>query len=90
MMRFKNSLVIGILLGSVFPLLAYLVSEVFLHREIIENKPGVPYLVAIAINLIFLKFVYKSNLDKAATGILLVTFLVSVLAFIFKIKLHQA
>lgn len=76
------------LLGLVLPLLAWLFSEVFLHREIIADKPGVPYLIAVAINLILLKYVYKANADKAGNGLLIVTFIAVLLTFIFKIKLR--
>lgn len=76
------------LLGLVLPLLAWLFSEVFLQREIVADKPGVPYLVAAALNLILLKYLYKANADKAGTGLIIVTFITVLLTFIFKIKLR--
>lgn len=88
MMPVKNNIVIGVLLGSILPLLAYFFSEVFLKDEIIADKPGVPYLIAVGINLILLRFTYKANADKAGTGLFIVTFIVLLLVFILKIKLH--
>ena len=76
------------LLGLILPLFAWIFSEVFFQHEIIADKPGVPYLIAVAINLIFLKFTYKANADKAAIGLLIITFLAVLFTFIFKIKLH--
>lgn len=76
------------LLGLIAPLLAWLFSEVFFQREMIADKPGVPYLIAVAINLILLKYVYKANADKAGNGLLIVTFIAVLLTFIFKIKLR--
>ena len=76
------------LFGLVLPLLAWLFSEVFFQREIIVDKPGVPYLIAIAINLILLKYTYKANAEKAGNGLLVVTFITVLLTFIFKIKLR--
>jgi len=87
-MPIKNSIAVGALVGLILPLLAYFFSDVFLKEEIIPAKPGVLYLIAIGINLILLKFIAKSNTDKAATGLLIVTFIVLLLAFIFKIKLR--
>ena len=88
MMQVKNNFGLGLLIGLIFPLLAYLFSEVFLHREIIEEKPGVPYLIAVVLNLIVMRYTYKAAADKTGSGIMIVTFLVLVLVFIFKIKLH--
>jgi len=88
MMPVKNNIVIGVLLGSILPLLAWLLSEVFFKGVLIENKPGVPYLIAVGINLILLKFTYKANADKAGIGLFIVTFIVLLLVFILKIKLH--
>ena len=76
------------LLGLILPLLAWIFSEIFFQREIIANKPGVPYLIAVAINLILLKFIYKANADKAGIGLLIVTFTAVILTFVFKIRLH--
>lgn len=87
-MPVKNNIVVGLLIGLILPLLAYFMAEVFFKNEIFPNKPGVPYLIAVAINLILLKFTYKSNADKTGLGLLLVTFIVVILAFIFKIKLR--
>lgn len=87
-MSVKNNYVAGGLVGWILPLLAYLFSEVFFKDLLIAGKPGVLYLVAAAINLILVKFIFKTNADKAAVGMLAVTFLALMLAFIFKIKLH--
>ncbi|MEX8547398.1 MAG: hypothetical protein V5804_07335 [Mucilaginibacter sp.] len=87
-MQVKNNVVVGMLLGLILPLLAWVFSEVFFRREIIADKPGVPYLIAVAINLILLKQIYKANAEKAGIGLLIVTFTVVILTFVFKIKLH--
>ncbi len=87
-MPVKNNVVVGILLGLILPFLAWLFSEVFFQKELFVNKPGAPYLIAGGINLILLKFTYKANADKAAIGLLIVTFIAVLLTFILKIKLH--
>lgn len=87
-MPVKNNVIAGMLLGSILPLLAYLFSDVVFKDEMIADKPGVPYLLAVGINLIIMKFIFKTEADKAAAGIILVTFLASIFAFVFKIKLR--
>lgn len=87
-MQVKNNVVVGMLLGLILPLLAYIFSEVFLKAEIIADKPGVPYLIAVGLNLILMRFLYKYGSDKAGMGVFIVTFLTLLLAFIFKIKLR--
>lgn len=87
-MPVKNNIAIGVLLGLILPLLAYFFAEVIFKNQIIPSKPGVLYLVTIAVNLILMRFNFKFGADKTATGILLVTFLVLILTFVFKIKLR--
>lgn len=87
-MPVKNNIAVGALLGLILPLLAYFIAEVIFKDQITPSKPGVPYLIAIAVNLLLARFSFKSETDKTATGILIITFLVLILTFIFKIKLR--
>ncbi len=87
-MPVKNNYAFGALLGLILPLLAYFLAEVIFKDQLMPAKPGVPYLIAIAANLFLVRFSFKSEADKTATGILLITFLVLILTFIFKIKLR--
>lgn len=87
-MQVKNNIAVGMLLGLILPLSAWIFSDVFLQREIIADKPGVLYLIAVAINLMLIKFTYKTNADKAGIGLLIITFTAVILTFVFKIKLH--
>lgn len=76
------------LIGLILPLSAYFIADVLLKNATIAGKPGVPYLIAVAINLIFLKYIYKAGSDKAGTGLLVITFIILLLTFTFKIKLR--
>jgi predicted Na+-dependent transporter len=88
MMPVKNNYVVGVLVGLILPLLAYFMAEILFKNQITPDKPGVPYLIAVGINLIILRFTFKANKDKAGTGLLVVTFIVLIFAFIFEIKLR--
>jgi hypothetical protein len=49
------------------------------------NRPAVPYFVAIALNLLLIRFSLKKGNDHTGRGIMLTTFVFMVLLFIFKI-----
>ena len=87
-MQVKNNVAVGALVGLILPLLAYFIAEVLFRDQIFPDKPGVPYLIAVGVNLILLKSTYKAHADKAGSGLLVVTFVVLLLAFAFKIKLR--
>ena len=87
-MPIKNNVVVGVLVGLILPSLAYFFSEIIFKQEIVAGKPGVPYLIAVGINLILLKYIYRADADKAGKGLLIITFIVFLLTFLLKIKLH--
>lgn len=80
----KNSLIVGIFAGLIFPALAWVVSWYLRNSIDIINRPALPYLVAIALNLIALRFLQKKELDQTGRGLMLATFVVMILVFIFK------
>jgi hypothetical protein len=71
----KNNFITGFLAGMVFPALAWLFFGYLFKDAVIMNKPEIPYFVAIALNLIFLKFAFNKNLHKSAMGIMVITFI---------------
>ncbi len=87
-MPVKNNVVAGALFGLILPLLAYFFSEILFKNLMIAGKPGVLYLIAVGINLVLLRFIYKANADKTGLGLFVVTFFALLLTFIFKIKLR--
>lgn len=75
----------GILAGLIFPAAAW-VTEYFLKTNIyIINRPGVPYFIAIGLNLVMLRVSYKYGADKASRGVMLSTFAFMLFVFVFKI-----
>ncbi len=51
---------------------------------IILNKPAIPYLFTIAINLFIIKYLFKKGLDQTGTGMILITFVVMLFAFLLQ------
>ncbi len=74
----------GLLAALIFPVSAFAVKYLLKNNIFILNKPAVPYLVAIALNLILIRFCVQKDMEKTARGIMLATFLVLVLVFILK------
>ncbi len=74
----------GLLAALIFPVSAFAVKYLLKNNIFILNKPAVPYLVAIALNLILIRFCVQKDMEKTARGIMLATFAVMVLVFILK------
>lgn len=84
----KNSLPAGILLALPFPAIAWIAACYLKNNVDIVNRPALPYFIAIALNLIVLRFVLKKNLDKTGKGIMLITFVFMLAIFMFKVRLR--
>jgi hypothetical protein len=81
----KNSMLTGALAALVFPAIAFLTAYLLKTNITLINKPALPYFIAIALNLILLRFAYKKEFDKTVRGIILGTFVCMLIVFIFKI-----
>ena len=84
---FKNNLLSGILCGFAAPVIAFMLFNYVLHNEaIIMDKPAVPYLIAIGLNLVLLRYFFKKDMLKTANGVMVITFVCTLLVFIFKMQ----
>jgi hypothetical protein len=85
-----NSIPAGLLLGCILPGVTWGVFGFILHNNaIILNKPGVPYLLAIALNLVLLRYFFKKEQEKTARGIMMTTFAFMLIVFVFIIRIAQ-
>lgn len=83
----KNSLVVGTLLGVVFPVIAFFVTNYTdLQTAFFSDKPIAIYVIAAVINIIIFRFSYRAGKDEFAKGVLLATFL-AMIVFIFGSRL---
>jgi hypothetical protein len=80
----KDSIILGILIGLVFPAIAGLIEFALKTNVYLINRPAVPYFIAIALNLILLRIFLKRDAGKTLRGIMLVTF-IFLLVIIFKV-----
>lgn len=83
----KVQFVTGLLSGLVFPIIMWLIFGVFCKNLILFDKPALPYWVAIAINLIIVRYFIRNSKELAAYVVLAVTFVLMIAMFMLKVKL---
>lgn len=76
----------GLLSGIIAPAIVCLIFDVWHKDWLLPDKPGVPYLVAILINLVILRFAIRKGKEYKGYGVMLVTFVFAILVFILKLK----
>lgn len=81
----KNSLLVGVLLGLVFPLIAFLAMKFTnIQTQVFPDKPTGLYVIAAAINLVGCWISYKKGKDLLGNGLVLATFLGMILLVLTK------
>jgi hypothetical protein len=84
----KNSMLTGFVVGLIPPGIALILFNVLYKDVVLLNKPAIPYLVALALNLFIIRVCYKKDADQTGRGVMLATFLCMLaLIFIFKVRL---
>ena len=84
-MKIKNNLVLGAVLGGLFPMLAYMLTNYSdIIHVFIPTKPAGLYILAIAINMVGVWIAYRNGKDSLGKGIVLTTFLAMLLAVFTK------
>lgn len=74
------------LYGFIPPVFAWLIFAVLLKNEaVIMDKPAAPYLIAIALNFVMLRFSARAHMDRTSNGIMIATFACTILIFVLKI-----
>ncbi|MBL4674866.1 MAG: hypothetical protein JKY70_01455 [Mucilaginibacter sp.] len=83
----RNNTILGIVLACLPPLVLWLIFVIFLKNDaIIMNKPAIPYLIAIGLNLIMLRYYARKHFDLTSRGIMITTFACMLLIAIFKFR----
>lgn len=80
----RNNFWIGIALGLIAPLLAWLLSDyTALQAQLFPGKKMSFYLIALAINLLGIRYFFRKdgNQDQLAKGLMLLSFLAMLLVF---------
>jgi hypothetical protein len=82
----KNNVLTGVLIALVFPVISFLVSSLLKTNFYVMNKPGLPYLIAIGLNLVLIRIFTRRDADLTAKGIMLTTFVFLIVVFMFVIR----
>jgi uncharacterized membrane protein len=83
----SNSFLAGAVGGSILPGISLFVFLYLLKGNfLILNKPGIPYLVAIALNMFITRYCFSKQQDKTGMGFILVTFIFMAAVFLFKLQ----
>jgi hypothetical protein len=77
----KDSILLGILAGISLPGLMYLIHFLVQQQWAIQRNTTAYYLVAIALNLIAVRFSHSYQLERLAKGILASSFVICLLIF---------
>jgi len=83
----KNSILTGILIALIFPLMAFITGYLLKNNLYLLNKPAVPYFAAVGFNLVLLRICFAKGAEKTSRGIMLATFVFMLLVFTLKIHL---
>lgn len=80
----RNNFFFGFLLGTIAPLVAFLLAEHSPLGDYFTNKPLTLYAIAAVVNLLTLRYFYKQGLTKSGGGMMAATFLGLILLLLFK------
>jgi hypothetical protein len=81
----KVQFVTGLLSALVLPVSMWLVFDVLYKNWVLFNKPAIPYLVSVAVNLFILRYFIRNGKESAGYGVMITTF--AVMWAIFKFKM---
>jgi hypothetical protein len=77
-------IVTGLLSGTIFTTIAWVIfDKIFITP--VADRPGLPYFIAIALNLFILRYLVRNNKEFTAAGLIISTFVIAILAFKFKL-----
>lgn len=82
----KDNIFIGMLLGLVFPAIAFLLVEVLKKNIRVFEKDDLLYIGCVAINLFLVKMFFKKNHENTARGIVGATFICAIIFFLYKVR----
>lgn len=80
----KNSYITGVFAALIFPAIACGADYYFRYTTEVINRPALPYLVAVALNLLAMRFIFKYGFNKTGKAMMAATFIVMIAVFIIK------
>lgn len=81
----KNHIATGISVGLIFPVIAVTAARMLRDNLYLINKPALPYFIAIALNMVLTRILFRRNLDTTAKGVMLGTFVFMVIVLLINV-----
>ena len=78
----RDHIILGVGIGLIAPFLAYVLQTMYKMQLLAMNKEILPFVIAAALNLLLLRFLFRKDYLATGRGVILATFL-SALALIF-------
>lgn len=83
----QNNILVGVIIGAILPMLTWIVFSYWKPDLVLMNRPLLPYLLTIAINLLLIRWSHRSQADKLSQGIMISTFIFTIALFLLKLKI---
>lgn len=81
----KVQFVTGLLSGCVFPAIMWLIFGVLCPKLVLLNKPAIPYLVSVCVNLFMMRYFVSKGKQTAAYGVMIPAFIIMIALFKLKV-----
>jgi hypothetical protein len=80
----RNNFWLGTFMGLILPGVNFLFDDILKKDMAIFGKEGVYYLLSLAVNLLIMRYYFRSDKEETAKGIALVTFICTIIFFLLK------
>jgi len=82
----KDSVWLGAILGLILPGIAYFIVEILKKNVRVLEKDDLLYIGCVALNLILVKYYFKTYKENTARGIIAATFICAFIFFFHKLR----
>lgn len=80
----RNSVWLGVILGLVFPGIAFFFVEILKKNIRLLEKDDLLYIGCAAVNLIVVRYLFRNNLEDTGKGVVASTFVCAFIFFYYK------
>ena len=82
----KDNVWLGAILGLILPGIAYFIVEILKKNVRVLEKDDLLYIGCVALNLILVKYYFKTYKENTARGIIAATFICAFIFFFHKLR----
>lgn len=82
----KDNIWLGMLLGLIFPAIAYFFVEILKKNIAFLQKDDLLYIGCVAINLLIVRYFFKQDKENIVRGVIGATFVCAFIFFFYKVR----